>query len=217
MVLDAYADLDQFRLYLRAAAVLDEADDPDSELEALALESAARAIDRSCNRDFRVTGAASDRYFTPTIVVSPAFYATTPLDRHYLLPIDDVAVPTSMTVHFDSTGNGDYDIAITGYRVGPANAPARGLPYSQLVFDRGVYPPVWEESVKVNVGWGWTATPSTIVNANLLQAGRFIKRRDALFGLAGSAEMGNQMRLFARVDPDVAVMVSNYKRNWGAV
>jgi hypothetical protein len=217
MALDAYTDLDTFRQYLRAAAVLDEADDPDSNIEALALETAARAIDLSCNRDFRVKGAATNRYFTPTTSTgTPYGWEDNPTMRQYILPIDDVADVTGMTVHFDVTGNGDYTGTTTSYRVGPLNAPARGVPYTQLIFNPGVYPPLWEESVEVNVAWGWNAIPSVIVNANLLQAGRFIKRRDALFGVAGSPDMGNMVRLLSKLDPDVAIMVAVLKRNWGA-
>lgn len=217
---DAYADLDQFRLYLRAAAVLDDADDPDTALEILALEAGARAIDRACNRDFRVADTASARYFTPTgwrWQQPRSDYILPGVRQHHILPIDDVADPSTMVVEFDATGNGDYTVATTAYRVGPANAPARGLPYSHLIFNLGVYPPIWDDSVRVTVPWGWAATPSTIVNANLLQAGRFLKRRDSLFGVAGSPDMGNELRLLSKLDPDVAVMVAAYRRNWGAV
>lgn len=219
MVADAYATMATFRTYLRQTATTD-ATDPDSALELLALESAARAIDRACNRRFTTTAvAATARVFTP-VALEPMFGAITyPYTwwRRYVLPIDDVADTTGMTVKFDATGNGDYDTTVTAYRAGPTNAASRGLPYTQLAFDAGTYPPLFDESVEVTVHWGWTATPTTIQNANLLQAERFFKRRDAWAGVAGSPDLGNEIRLLSKLDPDVAIMVSAFRRNWGAV
>jgi hypothetical protein len=222
MTLDAYTDLDTFRLFIRSAAVADDIDDPDSAIEALAVESAARAIDRACGRTFRLADVtASARYFTytPPRGWDVPVYDPNPQDwyRHAVLPIDDVADTTGMIVTFDTSGNGDYTLATTEYRVGPSNATARQMPYSSLIFDSGTYPPSCTEGVKVEALWGWGAIPQTIVNANLIQASRFYKRRDAPFGIAGSPDMGSELRLLAKLDPDVALMVGAYKRNWGAV
>lgn len=56
--------------------------------------------------------------------------------------------------------------------------------------------------------------PPTITAACLLQASRFWKRRDAPFGIAGSPVLGNEMRLLAKLDPDVEVMLWNYVNWW---
>lgn len=223
MTLDAYTDLDTFRTFIRTAAVADDLDDPDSPVETLALEAAARAIDRACGRDFRPPPVAvAARYFTPLTrpALDPINYATTAYPaawyRHAILPIDDVFDLTGMIVSFDVSGNGDYTQAITAYRAGPQSAASRGMPYTKLIFDSGVYPPLYEESVEVKALWGWTDPPNTIVHANLIQAARFLKRRDAPFGVAGSPEMGNELRLLAKLDPDVALMVAAFKRNWAA-
>jgi hypothetical protein len=128
---------------------------------------------------------------------------------------DDFSDTTGLVVAFDATGNGAYTTTVTGYRAGPMNAPDKGLPYNSLLFDLGVVPPLWEEGVRVTVAWGWAAHPPAVVGANLLQAHRFLKRRDSPFGVAGSPELGNELRLLAKVDPDVAVMLSPYKLDWG--
>ena len=70
--------------------------------------------------------------------------------------------------------------------------------------------------MKVTARWGWAAVPSTIKQATLLQASRLLARRDAPFGIAGSPDVGSEIRLLARVDPDVAVAVAPYRRWWGA-
>jgi hypothetical protein len=223
MVANAYATMATFRTFVRNSATSD-ATDPDSAIELLALESAARAIERATNRVFTATIAqATARTFTATSLPGrdPIAYMSSMFPaswyRHYILEIHDLADTTGMTVSFDSTGNGDYDIPCTAYRVGPTNNPSRGLPYTRILFDTGTYPPMTEEGIQVTAKWGWSAVPTTIQNANLIQAARFLKRRDAAFGIAGSPEMGNELRLLSKLDPDVAVMVGAYKRNWGAV
>ena len=208
LVADAYATIPTFRTFIRNAGTSD-ATDPDSALELLALEAAARAIDRACGRKFDAAAAtATARVFTA---------ARSPLWR-YVVDIDDLADPATITsVKFDATGDGDYTTTTTAYRVGPANAVARGLPYTRIIFDAGTYATLVEEGVQVTAKWGWTAIPTTIQNANLIQAARFLKRRDSPFGVAGSPEMGNELRLLAKLDPDVALMIAAFKRNWGAV
>jgi hypothetical protein len=220
---EAYASLSMFRDYVRSSAVTHDADDPDSEIATVALVAAARAIDLACGRSFKAADTAvSARYFTPILrpALDPITYATSAYPaswyRHAILPIDDVFDLTGMVVNFDVSGNGAYTNAVTAYRAGPQGAASRGMPYTKLIFDSGTYPPLYEESVKVEALWGWDATPATIVKANLIQAARFFKRRDAPFGVAGSPDMGNELRLLSKLDPDVAVMVAVYKRNWGA-
>jgi hypothetical protein len=219
VVADAYATMADFRTYLRVTAITD-ATDPDTTIELIALEAAARAIERACNRRFTVkTGSATARYFTARY--TPDTYPSNPsylggAVQHYVLPIDDTTLsPTA--VAFDTTGNGDYDTTTTAYRLGPLSASVRGLPYSLLIFDSGQYPPTFSDGVKVTDDWGWAAIPNTIRSANLLQAARFVKRRDSPFGVAGSPDMGNELRLLSKLDPDVAIMIGAYKNNWGAV
>ena len=211
--IDAYASADMLRHHARSGALTDALDE-DGPLVLLALEAAARAIDTACGRDFRTAGAVvSARYFQPLQL----YTAEGRLARNMIVPVSDVFDATGMIVTFDTTGNGSYTTVTTAYRLGPVNAAARQMPYTRLIFDSGTYPPDWDASVKVEALWGWDRTPGTIVQANLVQAARFLKRRDAPFGVAGSPELGNEMRLLSKLDPDVALMVGAYKRNWGAV
>ena len=221
-----YASLARFKAFLR------QSDTADDDLLGLALVAASRAIDRACGRTFNLaTGTATARRFTPTAIpgyspiefTSPIYpYAMSRYPyswfRHYILDVDDFTSSDAIsTIKFDATGNGDYTNTTTAFRIGPYNAPTIGMPYHRVIFDSGIFPPLYEESVEVTADWGWDAVPDTIVNACLIQAGRFIKRRDSLFGVAGSPEMGNEMRLLSKVDPDVAVMIAAYKKNWAVV
>ncbi len=56
--------------------------------------------------------------------------------------------------------------------------------------------------------------PSAVKLAILLQANRYYKRRDAWAGIAGSPEMGNEMRLLSVLDFDVKVMLRPFKNYW---
>lgn len=59
--------------------------------------------------------------------------------------------------------------------------------------------------------------PPTIKLATQLQAERYFKRRDAPFGVMGSAEFGTFARLLPKLDPDVELMISGHgeRRRWG--
>ncbi len=218
MVADAYASMSEFRTYLRVTATTD-ATDPDSALELGALEAAARAIENYCSRHFEVEAAAATaRLFGPPIwpqlFVPPV---VRPRHRNPYITIDDLADPATITsVKTDLIGDGDFINTITTYRMGGHNL-GYGRPYTRLLFDQGTTLPSTPESIEVTAKWGWTAIPQTITAANLLQAARFFKRRDSVYGIAGSPEMGNEMRLLQELDRDVGVMLGGFKRNWGAV
>jgi hypothetical protein len=209
MVADAYATMATFRTFLRVTATTD-ATDPDSALELLALEAAARAIDRACTRTFRVAGTAAARVYSASLERGAGGLS------RWVADIDDTFT-SAPTIALDATGLGAYTTATTAFRLGPANAAALGKPFVQVIFDRGTAIPYPELGVQVTAAWGWTtAAPTIIQTANLIQASRFMKRRDAPFGVAGSPEMGNELRLLAKLDPDVALMIGTLRRNWGA-
>ena len=65
--------------------------------------------------------------------------------------------------------------------------------------------------------WGWASVPTAVEQACLIQATRLFKRKGAAFGVAGSPELGNELRLLSRLDPDVEVTLGKFVRWWGAV
>lgn len=208
-----YASLPMFRDYLRNGngpnATANDAADVDTGLEQVALEAAARAIDRACGRTFNTAQpAVSSRAYSPQFIENQFGYF-----GRFVCEVDDIADTTGLLVNFDASGNGDYTLPCTTFRVGPADNPSRGLPYNRIIFNIGTY--IWvrgEEAIQVQALWGWSVTPATIVNANLLQAARYIKRRDAAFGVTESPTATQQTRLLSQLDPDVQLMVSTYQR-----
>ena len=206
----AYASLATFRSFIRNQAT--GALDVDSDLEILALEAAARAIDHECGRTFRLaTGTPTARLFTAGISTGP----TGGLGTRYAVDVDDFFSIAAMTVTFDASGDGDYTTATTGYRALPVYSGAMRMPFRSLVFDRGVVPPLWQDGVSVLADWGWDTYPPNVVTANLIQASRFLKRRDSPYGVAGSPEMGNELRLLSKLDPDVEMLLRPFKLVWG--
>jgi hypothetical protein len=100
----------------------------------------------------------------------------------------------------------------------PVNAAAEGQPWTNLIVNRdsAVTPGGTEDGIEVTATFGWTAVPVPIKQATAMQASRFLSRRDSPFGVAGSPEAGNEIRLLPKLDPDVALTVRSYYRWWGA-
>lgn len=195
-----YADIAELRDYLR----ISEGDAQDDTVLTVALASASRAVETATNRSFELAGAsATARIFT-------ARYDQR-LQR-YVVPVDDFMTTTGLAVAVDWVGDGDYDTAIdvANIRTAPVNATV----WNQLISNDML--PLIELGVQVTAKWGWDAVPSLIKHATLIQAARLVKRRDAPFGVAGSPEMGNELRLLAKLDPDVELLVASYRRWWSA-
>ena len=184
--------------------------DDDAQIE-LATTAASRAVDQRCRRQFGLLDAVEARYYTARWVC--------PLLR-WVVDIDDLMSTAGLVVAVALDDELDYtDGTITGYDLLPVNAAADGRPWSQLAVRSGssVQPNCTVNGVRVTARWGWPGIPDPIRQACLLQASRLLSRRDSPFGVAGSAEMGSEVRLLARLDPDVAVAVRPFRRVWGAV
>ncbi len=199
-----YETAANLRTFMRMDAVTADATDiaQDTLVHTPALTVASRLIDKSTGRQFGVT-------------TSEARYYTAKYDKRrlkYVIDVDDLQATPTIAV--DAAGALTYTTAVTDFRVLPANATARGVPVTRIEFGSTATTSTAVDAFKVTATWGWTAVPQTIKTATLLQASRIAKRRDAPFGVAGSPDLGNEMRLLAKLDPDVEVMVSAYRRYW---
>lgn len=195
-------EVSDLRSYLR----IPDDDTDDDVLMGLAIEAATSAINRSANRTFDAATSPTSRVFTAKFDADVARVVIDINDTFEDADDVDIVYPAGLV-------DGAFDTPVTGdFRMWPYNAAEKGRPFTRIVISRNTTCPVGE--VEVTTAWGWDLTPDTIKNAALLQASRYLKRRDAPFGIAGSPEMGNEMRLLARLDPDVSVMVADYKRWW---
>lgn len=199
-----YTSVAALKAYVRIP-ILDTQDDVQL---ALAVTAASRAVDNATNRQFGLVAAPEARYYT-------ADYDS--CERRYTVEIDDLMVVTGASISADGSGDGVYDIPVSTYSLKPVNAASKGKPYTQLWIGTDVSIPYrGADGVQVTARWGWTDVPDTVEQATLIQASRFFTRREAPFGIAGSPDSGSEMRLLARVDPDVQLMLQSYYRWWGA-
>lgn len=197
-----YATTQQLADYLR----IDDGDD-DVQL-ALAVTAASRAVDRATSRQFGLVATPEERYYTPQW---DSYYG------FWRCEVDDVMIVTGFEVDSDNAGGYDYTTTLTTYDLVPRNAATRNRPYTELRFrSSGTSPVATVDSLRVTARWGWSAVPDTVEQATLLQASRIFNRRNAPFGVAGSPDVGSELRLLAKVDPDVQVMLQAYVRWWGA-
>lgn len=169
------------------AAYLRIGDDVDETEMIVAIEAASRAIDDHCNRQFGQVEAEERRY-------RPWWDS----DRcRWVVDIDDLTDPAGL----------ETDLA--GWTLEPTNAASKGRAYTRLVADDGARP---DAEVAFTQPWGWSAVPVQVEMACRLQASRFHARRDSPYGVAGSPDLGSEMRLLARLDPDVGMALRGLVR-----
>lgn len=194
-----YVTRDELAAFVRIEDSLD-----DDQL-ALAISAASRSVDRACGRQFG-QAAREPRYFTARL---------DPLTNRMAVEVDDImGAPSDVEVAADVDGDETYSAPVISYTLRPRNAPAKDEPWTQLVVGRGasVAIPGAPDAVRVTAPWGWSAIPAAVKQATSLQASRLLSRRDAPFGVAGSPEAGSELRLLAKLDPDVEVILRPYRR-----
>lgn len=176
------------------------------------ITAASRAIDQESNRQFGLTGSAVARYYT---------YDGTLIEGRPAVAIDDLMTSVGLVLALDTGTEGTYTGALTlgtDFDLWPRNAAADSKPWTHIVLRRAPVAvfPFWPGAIRVTGNFGWTTIPTAVTQAALIQAGRFFVRKDSLYGVAGSPDTST-MRLLARLDPDVALIISSYRRMWGVV
>lgn len=192
---------------LKSALAITDTND-DAEL-GFAISASSRAIDHATNRQFGQLATVAARYYAPHL-----------RKRRWRVEIDDLMTTAGgMTVKVDEDADGTFERTLTldtDFRMFPYNAAGDSEPWTELRAEAGVSLPAGERTVEVTARWGWSAVPDAVVQACLTQAGRLFKRKDSPFGIAGSPELGSEVRLLARLDPDVQMLVSSVRRYGGA-
>lgn len=197
-----------------ALAISDTADDT---LLELAVESASRAIDGYTNRRFWQDPTAVSRYYAADAVWQPN-PSTRVYSYNYVscLTVDDISTSTGLVVKTDGDADGVFETTLTlntDFYLSPVNAAADGLPwtYLELAPNTTAYWPSWTRGVEVTAKFGWPSIPTAVKQACLIQAARFFSRKNSPYGIAGSPELGNELRLLSTLDADVRVMLSQYR------
>lgn len=182
------------------ATYLGVSDTVDNAMFGLWATAASRAVDRKCNRQFGKVATPVARTYRRT----PFYDRTTGL---WTLEIDDLYDATGLLVNGKAyTG--------TGCTLLPDNAPADGRPWTRLGMTSWPYDsyPGLPQSNVVTGLFGWASIPSQVIAACYLQAARWNFRRSAPAGVAGSPDQGSEVRLTARLDPDVATTLIGLSR-----
>lgn len=163
------------------------------------VEAVSRQFDNWCNRRFYKNTGDETRYYTS--------------EDTWSIWTDDIVSVT--TIGTDEDGDHTYEIswATTDFDLHPFNAVLDGKPYTSIgVTQLGRYRfPLIDRAVAVTGVFGWNAIPDPVNEACLIQSERIYRRKDSPFGVAGTPEFG-QLRLLARLDPDVEMLLSAYRR-----
>lgn len=191
-IANGYCTLAELKAYLD----IDPGDvDDDTMLEAC-VEAASRAIDVHCGRWFYTTSADETRCYTAE-------------DADLLRP-DDLVSITSLYTDDDGDGTFETEWTTSDYYLEPYNAALHGEPYTAIRAVEQAFP-LLRRAVRITGKFGWPAVPPDIRQAALLQSARLFKRKDALFGVMGSAEMG-QVVVIPKLDPDVAMLIMGRRK-----
>lgn len=186
------------------AAYLHTDDDVDNVELASAIAAASRAIDDLAGRQFGQVDAE-------TRIYSPRWSSTRGM---WIVECDDFTTLTA--IELDTAGDGTFatEVDPSGAVLLPVNALAKGRVYERVGLRRSLVAlsTLGKESVRLTSPWGWPAYPETIVTASKLQSNRIFNRRHSAYGVAGSPDQGSEIRLLAKLDPDVAMMVRAFKR-----
>lgn len=202
----AYAELAELRAYVGIADPTDTASD---DLLQLALDAASEQVDAYTRRTFTADAAPTQRLYSP--------------EHPWYVNIDPVTTSVGLVVATDDDGDGTFETTWTegtDYRLEPLNAAVEGDAWTRLAalgprtFPRHTRRP----GLRVTATFGWPGdVPAAIKEATLIQASHLYARRHAPFGVAGSPELGSEIRLLARIDPDVESLLRRYRRMWWVV
>lgn len=216
-----YATLAEMKGFLR----IPSGDTVDDDELGYALEAASRAVDHVCGQAFPV--AEESPAERTSVVASPRWLRS--LGR-YVVDVPGIAVgevgADGIEVfewnHTDGDWTEQYADADVTAGLRPYD-PIEGYPAVTSIvlpagttFDTG---PDYDErglTVLVTAYFGWPEVPGTVKAATLIQASRFNKRRDAVFGVVGAPDGSGATRLLNRVDPDVELMLRPYTLIWAA-
>lgn len=174
--------------------VIDVEDVLDDTFLSLVPSGTSRAVDRCSGRQFGQVDTVEARRYRAT-------YSRT--RGAWRVIIDDLQDITGLV------------LPVTDYWLGPDNADKLGKPWTFVDFgsDPGVD---ITGKVSLTALWGWSSVPDAVKLSTFLQGNRWSSRKDSPFGIAGSPDQGSELRLLARVDPDVVVSLRNYRRDWWA-
>lgn len=195
-ITNGYCTLAEVKASLRIS------DSVDDTLLELAVESASRSIDEFAGRVFYSIGTAV-KYFAA--------------DTDEYVRIDDLLTITELKTDDNADNTYGQTWSSTDYQLEPLNNsyPVDGVisPITAIRARNTKYFPILngQALVKVTGTWGYSSVPTAIKQATVIQAARYFKRNDSPLGVLSAPDLG-YIRVGSRLDPDVEMMISGYRR-----
>lgn len=199
-----YATLAELRDWVGITVLADTADDTKL---TLALDVASALVDSYTGRYFTADSSLVDREYVAG-------------DGRALDVPTGISTAVGLVVATDDNDDGAYETtwASTDYRLEPTNAADDGRPWTRIVAVGSKLFPTGDErlhpGVRVTAKGGWPAVPAPVKQATLIQAAFIWGRKDARFGVAGSPEFGNELRVESALDRTAQVLLEAYRRPW---
>ena len=189
-----------------AFSINDPLDNPD--LEA-AVETASRQIDAHCGR--------GRKFWQDSTVVDRVYFP----DDARTLTVDDISTLTGLVVKVDDDDDGTFETTLTintDFIVLPVNAAAEHpvQPWTQIRLLDGALTG-WSRLssgrpyVQVTAKFGWSAIPTAVKRACLIQARNVFKAQDATFG-AFQLSIDGQIRNVPAIDPTARAQLEPFVR-----
>lgn len=163
-------------------------DDNDNEILDDAINTASRAVEDWCGRQFYDTGSATARRYRPS--------------RECWADVDDFSTVTGLIIKTDVDNDGTFETtwASTDYELDPPSGVFDGItgwPFSRIYNVAGSsryfrWPNYFSRryTLEVTARWGWAAVPEPVRQATLQVAAEEYRRKDAPFGIAQTVEFG---------------------------
>ena len=158
----------------------------------VALDAAHDQVNEWCRRNFNVPDVEQE---------APSTFL-------YRIDGDQLWVGDLVQVDTIEHLQGDTWTVVTDFDLEPFNAEVEDRPYREVTFPRTL-----RGKVRITGWFGWPRTPAAVVQAEILQAARLHQRRNAQFGVATVPGLdGSGMRLLAKLDADVELLLAPYRR-----
>ncbi len=174
-----------------------------------AIEAASRQIDAYCGR--------GRKFWQDAGVVARKYYPT----QSRRVIVDDISTLTGLLVAVDTSDDGTFDVSLTintDFIVEPVNAAAEYpvQPWTSILLINGTLTQFLQlasgrPSVEVTAKYGWSAIPSGIARACLVQSRNIFKSQDATFG-AFQLSIDGQIRSVPQMDPVARAQLEPFVR-----
>lgn len=172
-----------------------------------ALESASRAVDGVCRRQFGQSAAATVRYYTPVDSLR--------------LRVHDLVSVSALATDEDGDLAWERSWASTDYMLCPIDAASSAedvpRPYTEIRASLATgssaytFPVGYEKSVKVTGVWGWPEVPDVIREVTILEALRAYQQMQSPSGVIANTG-GGSMTVVPAMHPSSVARLQPYIR-----